>query len=211
MNLNNIRTDYKRSKIDFKNLEKNPIIFFIKWFEDALKFNKKEANSCVLSTVDSNNRPTSRVVLLKSVSEDGFIFFTNYQSQKSINIRNNNYVAINFFWQELERQVRISGNAKKIDAKSSDAYFKTRPRESQMGAWISSQSKDISLDYNFTDDLDSLKNKFRGKVIHRPSYWGGYCILPYKIEFWQGRPSRLHDRILYEFNDKSWRKRRLAP
>lgn len=211
MDLSNIRTDYKKSKIDFKNLESNPINLFVKWFEDALKVKKEEANSCVLSTIDSDNRPTSRVVLLKSVNDYGFVFFTNYNSQKSININNNKHVAINFFWQELEKQVRISGNAKKLDAESSDAYFKTRPRESQMGAWISPQSKNIPLDYNFKDDLDSLKNKFSGKPIKRPAYWGGYIIQPYKIEFWQGRPSRLHDRILYELNGKVWKKIRLAP
>ena len=211
MDLHNIRTDYNKSNIDFKNLDNNPINFFIKWFEDALSINKEQANSCVLSTVNSNNKPESRVVLLKSVNDSGFVFFTNYNSQKSINIKNNNHVAINFFWHELERQVRIRGTAKKMDEKSSDEYFASRPRESQIGAWISQQSKEIPLDYNFKDELDSLNTKFSSKKIDRPSYWGGYIIHAYKIEFWQGRPSRLHDRILYEFNDKVWRKKRLSP
>lgn len=211
MDLNNLRLNYKKSSIDFKNLEDNPISFFLKWFDDALKVNKDEANACVLSTVSVENKPSSRVVLLKSVNEKGFTFFTNYKSNKSLDIQNNPNVSLNFYWPELERQVRITGIAEQISPKDSDEYFKNRPRESQMGAWLSHQSTSIGLYYNFMDTLNKLESTFKGKDIERPLHWGGYCIIHSKIEFWQGRPSRLHDRLLYEFDENVWNKKRLAP
>jgi len=211
MDLKNLRLNYKKSSIDFKNLEDNPISFFLKWFDDALKVNKDEANACVLSTVSAENKPSSRVVLLKSVNEKGFTFFTNYKSNKSLDIQNNPNVSLNFYWPELERQVRITGIAEQISPKDSDEYFKNRPRESQMGAWLSHQSTSIGLYYDFMDTLNKLESTFKGKDIERPLHWGGYCVIPSKIEFWQGRPSRLHDRLLYEFDENIWNKKRLAP
>jgi pyridoxamine 5'-phosphate oxidase len=211
MDLKNLRLNYKKSSIDFKNLEDNPISFFLKWFHDALKLNKDEANACVLSTVSVENKPSSRVVLLKSVNEKGFTFFTNYKSNKSLDIQNNPNVSLNFYWPELERQVRITGVSEQISPKDSDEYFKNRPRESQMGAWLSHQSTSIGLYYDFMDTLNKLESTFKGKDIERPLHWGGYCIIPSKIEFWQGRPSRLHDRLLYEFDENVWNKKRLAP
>ena len=211
MDLNNLRLNYKKSSIDFKNLEDNPISFFLKWFDDALKVNKDEANACVLSTVSVENKPSSRVVLLKSVNEKGFTFFTNYKSNKSLDIQNNPNVSLNFYWPELERQVRITGVAEQISPKDSDEYFKNRPRESQMGAWLSHQSTSIGIYYDFMDTLNKLESSFKGKDIERPLHWGGYCIIASKIEFWQGRPSRLHDRLLYEFDENVWNKKRLAP
>ena len=211
MDLKNLRLNYKKSSIDFKNLEDNPVSFFLKWFDDALKVNKDEANACVLSTVSVENKPSSRVVLLKSVNEKGFTFFTNYKSNKSLDIQNNPNVSLNFYWPELERQVRITGIAEQISPKDSDEYFKNRPRESQMGAWLSHQSTSIGLYYDFMDTLNKLESSFKGKDIERPLHWGGYCIIPSRIEFWQGRPSRLHDRLLYEFDENVWNKKRLAP
>ena len=211
MDLKNLRLNYKKSAIDFKNLEDNPISYFLKWFDDELKVNKDEANACVLSTVSVENKPSSRVVLLKSVNEKGFTFFTNYKSNKSLDIQNNPNVSLNFYWPELERQVRITGIAEQISPKDSDEYFKNRPRESQMGAWLSHQSTSIGLYYDFMDTLNKLESSFKGKDIERPLHWGGYCIIPSKIEFWQGRPSRLHDRLLYEFDENVWNKKRLAP
>ena len=210
MDFKNIKVDYKKFEINFKDLDSHPVDFFLKWFSDILEINK-EANACVLSTVSHDNKPSSRVVLLKDVSKKGFVFFTNYQSDKSIDIEDNNYVALNFYWSELERQVRIRGKAERISAEESDIYFKRRPRESQMGACLSNQSSSIDLDYDFTDELEVLRNKFKGKEVNRPSHWGGYYIMPNQVEFWQGRPSRLHDRLLYEFNGESWDKKRLAP
>ncbi len=211
MDLKNLRLNYKKSSIDFKNLEDNPISFFLKWFDDALKVNKDEANACVLSTVSVENKPSSRVVLLKSVNEKGFTFFTNYKSNKSLDIQNNPNVSLNFYWPELERQVRITGVSEQISPKDSDEYFKNRPRESQMGAWLSHQSTSIGLYYDFMDTLNKLESTFKGKNVERPLHWGGYCVIPSKIEFWQGRPSRLHDRLLYEFDKNVWNKKRLAP
>ena len=211
MDIKNLRLNYKKSTIDFKNLTKDPIHYFINWFEDALKFNKHEANACVLSTISSDNCPSSRVVLLKEVNKNGFTFFTNYHSVKAKDIDSNPNVALNFFWPELERQVRITGIAKKIAIIDSDSYFESRPRDSQMGAWMSDQSKVIDLDYNFMDTLNSLENKFKDKEVERPLHWGGYCIKPIRVEFWQGRPSRLHDRLVYEIDEDKWNNKRLAP
>ena len=211
MDIKNLRLNYKKSTIDFKNLAKNPIQYFMNWFEDALKVNKQEANACVLSSVSSDNCPSSRVVLLKEVNENGFTFFTNYKSSKAKDIDANPNVALNFYWPELERQVRIVGIAKKIMINDSDNYFKSRPRESQMGAWLSDQSKVIGLDYNFMETLNSLESKFKDKEVERPLHWGGYCIEPIKVEFWQGRPSRLHDRLEYKIEDGKWIFKRLAP
>lgn len=211
MDIKNLRLNYKKSTIDFKNLAKNPIQYFMNWFEDALKVNKQEANACVLSSVSSDNCPSSRVVLLKGVNENGFTFFTNYKSSKAKDIDANPNVALNFYWPELERQVRIVGIAKKITINDSDTYFKSRPRESQMGAWLSDQSKVIGLDYNFMETLNSLESKFKDKEVERPLHWGGYCIEPIKVEFWQGRPSRLHDRLEYKIEDGKWIYKRLAP
>ena len=211
MDIKNLRLNYKKSTIDFKNLAENPIHYFINWFEDALKVNKQEANACVLSSVSSDNCPSSRVVLLKEVTENGFTFFTNYKSSKAKDIDANPNVALNFYWPELERQVRIAGIAKKITINDSDTYFKSRPRESQMGAWLSDQSKVIGLDYNFMDTLNSLESKFKDKEVARPLHWGGYCIEPIKVEFWQGRPSRLHDRLEYKIEGGKWIYKRLAP
>ena len=211
MDIKNLRLNYKKSTIDFKNLAKNPIQYFMNWFEDALKVNKQEANACVLSSVSSDNCPSSRVVLLKEVTENGFTFFTNYKSSKAKDIDANPNVALNFYWPELERQVRIAGIAKKITINDSDTYFKSRPRESQMGALLSDQSKVIGLDYNFMETLNSLESKFKDKEVARPLHWGGYFIEPIKVEFWQGRPSRLHDRLEYKIEGGKWIYKRLAP
>ena len=211
MDLKNLRLNYKKSAIDFNTLVDNPIQYFMNWFADALSVNRDEANACILSTVSEINIPSSRVVLLKEVNVNGFTFFTNYTSSKARDIEYNNNVSLNFYWPELERQVRINGIAVKISAKESAAYFKNRPRESKMGAWVSEQSKPINLDYNFMDSLSKLGSEFKGKEIACPLHWGGYCVVPTKVEFWQGRPSRLHDRLVYELDGKIWNKKRLAP
>tara|TARA_B100001758_G_C18416790_1_gene620768 strand:- start:44 stop:691 length:648 start_codon:yes stop_codon:yes gene_type:complete len=207
----NIRINYKKLKIDFNNLKDCPIDLFLDWFHEALSTNKHEANACVLSTVSIDNKPSSRVVLIKEVNKEGFIFFTNYRSDKSTDIHCNPNVSLNFYWPELERQVRICGVANKIPNSDSDDYFNSRPRESQLGALLSDQSLSVSMDHDFMKVLDTLKIKFEGKEVKRPLHWGGYCVLPRKIEFWQGRPSRLHHRLMYVFDGKRWHKERLAP
>ena len=211
MDLNNIRVNYKKFRIDFDNLEKNPIKLFLLWLNDALKVSPNEANAFVLSTISSNNIPDSRVVLLKDMINNEFVFFTNYNSTKANDIKNNNNVSLNFYWPELERQVRIIGNAQKISQYDSDVYFNKRPRNSRLNAIISNQSSPIPIDYNFEDSVNLFEIKNKGSKICRPKNWGGYSVRPSKIEFWQGRPSRFHDRLEYEFVANSWVIKRLSP
>ena len=211
MEFKNLRVNYKKDKIDFSSISDTPIPFFINWFNDALKNRKEDFNACVLSTVDSKSNPSSRVVLLKSVDDKGFVFFTNYESKKGKDIECNANVSLNFYWPDLERQVRISGVAKKVSFSDSDEYFKNRPRESQMGCWVSKQSKIISFDHDFTKELKNIEERFTSKEISRPTNWGGYCIEPIRIEFWQGRPSRLHDRLVYTYSEDNWKAERLSP
>jgi len=206
-----IREDYKKSKIDFRNIPAHPIKMFNDWFEMALELDKDNAISFVLSTVSSENIPSSRVVLLRGVDENGFTFFTNYESAKSKDIEANNMVSANFFWEKLEKQVRITGKAIKISSSESDKYFSSRPRESQLGAWSSKQSSIINVYYKLMNKMDEFKGIFKGKKVERPLHWGGYCIDPEKVEFWQGRPFRLHDRLLFTKDKTKWKKERLAP
>tara|TARA_B100001758_G_C18356490_1_gene583019 strand:- start:535 stop:1170 length:636 start_codon:yes stop_codon:yes gene_type:complete len=211
MSIKDLRSNYNKSSINFQKLVDNPIVFFMQWFNEALEENKYEANSCVLSTVNSQNKPSSRVVLLKGVKETGFVFFTNYTSRKANNISDNPNVALNFFWPYHERQVRIQGIANKLSNKDSEDYFSIRPRDSQIGAWVSKQSEAISMDHDFSDEIKKVEKMFSNKKINKPKQWGGYCIDPIHIEFWQGRPSRLHDRLLYTKVDDIWIADRLSP
>jgi pyridoxamine 5'-phosphate oxidase len=208
--IKHLREDFNRYKIDFKNLPEHPLSLFDKWIEQALNENK-EANAFVLSTVSNKNIPSSRVLLLRDYDKKGFTFFTNYKSIKANDIENNNYVALNFYWPEFQRQVRIVGKAKKISDLDSDKYFSSRPRESQLGAWVSEQSAVIPLDTAFANKMEKMKSKFEGKKVERPLYWGGYRVAPISIEFWQGRPSRLHDRVRYTLDKRKWKSDRLSP
>ena len=196
-----------------ETLPNNPFEAFALWLKQAHENTViVEANAMVLSTVSSDSQINTRTVLLKDISDGGFTFFTNYKSNKSLDIQNNPNVSLNFYWPELERQVRITGIAEQISPKDSDEYFKNRPRESQMGAWLSHQSTSIGLYYDFMDTLNKLESTFKGKDIERPLHWGGYCIIPSKIEFWQGRYSRLHDRIRYvREKNNNWQLKRLNP
>ena len=211
MDIKNLREEYCKDKIDFENINPSPVSYFKQWLNEALKFGINDANACVLSTISKGNIPKSRVVLLKNILEDGFVFFTNYKSHKSKEMQINNCVALNFFWKELERQIRVNGVVSKISDFESDEYFKSRPYESQIGAWASYQSKSIDLLHNFANDLNELEKKFNQDNMHRPDFWGGYIIKPNYFEFWQGRPARMHDRLVYEINDGKWVNRRLSP
>ena len=210
LDINNLRENYNLDNIDFSNVKKNPIDLFIDWFNFEKSNNSKDVNACVLSTVNTDNIPSSRVVLLKYLKDNEFIFFTNYNSNKGKEISCNNNVCLNFFWVSSERQVRINGTASKISEGDSDDYFNARPIESQIGACISSQSEIIDLAHDFTIDIERFKLLHKNKKIKRPDHWGGYSINPHKIEFWQGRPSRLHDRLLYEKCQNNWVFRRLS-
>ena len=205
-----MRLNYEKSSIDFNNLFDNPFSFFSLWMNDAINV-VKEANAFVLSTVSNNNTPSSRVVLLKHFDQNGFIFYTNYESDKSIDISNNKFVSLNFYWPNLERQVRISGKASRISSEKSDTYFKSRPKESKIGALLSHQSEEIDLNYDFSERFQKIKDSLKSSEIKRPDNWGGIIIKPNFFEFWQGKPSRLHDRICYKIKENKWILYRLSP
>jgi pyridoxamine 5'-phosphate oxidase len=184
---------------------------FEHWWEEAIASNIDEVNAFVLSTIDANRAPASRVVLLKGYTPEGFIFFTNYESNKGIEMEAHPVVAINFFWKELERQVRITGSVQKIASSESEAYFHSRPVSSQIGAWSSPQSQVIP-DRAFLENLvASNTEKYASGIVPLPPHWGGYIVHPTQMEFWQGRSSRLHDRIRYTLSNNEWIKERLAP
>ncbi|MEJ6748510.1 MAG: pyridoxamine 5'-phosphate oxidase [Flavobacteriales bacterium] len=210
-NIVNIREEFEKSEIDFKNLPDYPLELFHSWFDMALEVDKDNAIAFVLSSVSSEMVPSSRIVLLRGVSEEGFTFFTNYESRKAKDIEKNNIVSLNFYWEKLEKQVRITGKAVKISSTESDKYFGGRPRKSQLGAWSSNQSKVIDLYYKLMNKVEKFEGLFEGKKVERPLHWGGYCVEISTIEFWQGRPSRLHDRLLYTKERNNWKKERLAP
>lgn len=208
--IKNLREDFNIHKLDLNNLPPHPIPLFENWIELAIE-TEKEAIAFVLSTVSKDAIPASRVLLLRAFDEDGFTFFTNYKSEKSINIGSNNKVALNFFWPNLQRQIRIVGGAVKIPVNESDEYFSSRPRESQISAWISEQSKTVDLHFDFTAEMKKIANQFEGKAVERPKHWGGYKVNPLSLEFWQGQPFRLHQRVRYSIFENGWKVERLAP
>jgi len=206
-----IRKEYTALSLKASEVDKDPIQQFLRWFDMALKAEIMEPNAMTLSTI-YKNRAASRIVLLKGVENQEFVFYTNYNSAKAQQMDEFSLVALNFFWPELERQVRSEGEVKKVDRATSDAYFKSRPRASQIGAWVSPQSQTIESRSILDQRHAEIEAKFKDREVERPPHWGGYTIKPTMIEFWQGRPSRLHDRIRYTFSEsKNWIIERLAP
>lgn len=206
-----IRKLYKKQTLTEKDVAPNPISQFEKWWNEAIASNIDEVNAMTLATCAPDGRPSARVVLLKGIKDDGFVFFTNYESSKASHLRANPYAALVFFWMELERQVRIEGLVEKIEPAESDRYFLSRPAASRIGAWTSPQSQ-IIPSRDFLEEKQHLVEKqFEGKEITRPEFWGGYILHPHRMEFWQGRPGRLHDRIQYTLDDGLWKIARLAP
>ncbi|MFZ4741193.1 MAG: pyridoxamine 5'-phosphate oxidase [Bacteroidales bacterium] len=207
-----IRKDYKKFQLIESNIDSNPFKQFGKWLDEALTAEVEEPTAMTLATISTKGFPSARIVLLKGFDEKGFCFFTNYESRKGNHIKKNPNAALVFFWKELERQVRIEGEVVKVSQKESDAYFVTRPFESQVSACISEQSTTIP-DRNYIEILHQLFLKKQGdKPIQRPENWGGYRVIPRRIEFWQGRENRLHDRIKYCSKDaKTWKIKRIAP
>lgn len=211
MDLSDIRKDYQHGAIHDDDFPVEPVNWFREWLRDAMESGEPEPTAMVLATVSSEWRPSARVVLLKSVDDHGFVFFTNYLSRKGIQISGNHAAALTFFWPLTERQVRVDGIVAKIDADESDVYFYSRPLESQINAIISPQSAPISSRSHLEQEREKLMFMDGNENLKRPSHWGGYRLKPDRMEFWQGRPGRLHDRIQYLLDGSVWKVSRLAP
>jgi pyridoxamine 5'-phosphate oxidase len=210
--LSSYRKSYEKSELNEKDISNNPIELFKKWFNEVDRTSEEEANAMTISTFGLDGFPKSRVVLLKSFDENGFVFYTNYDSEKGRAIAANPHVCLSFFWHSAERQVIIKGVAEKVADELSDAYFNSRPEGSKLGAIVSRQSEVIPSRESLEEKLHQLEKQYEGKPIPRPESWGGYLVKAVEIEFWQGRANRLHDRIRYDMNDEySWKSARLSP
>ena len=207
-----IRTDYSHNVLIESEIERDPIKQFDKWWQDAAAANIPELNAMTLATASSDGVPSARIMLLKGFSEKGFVFFTNYDSYKGRQLTENPKACLVFFWKELERQVRVTGILEKVSSEESDSYFHSRPKASQVGAITSPQSHVIESREWLDERYKRLTEELAGENIERPLHWGGFLVKPVIIEFWQGRPGRLHDRIQYSLSDNgSWKIERLAP
>lgn len=211
-NLSDYRKSYEKGELLLENSPQNPLELFQKWFNEVdSNFKDIEANAMSISTIGKDGFPKTRIVLLKKFNDNGFVFYTNYKSEKGRAIKENPNVCLSFFWEFAERQVIIKGIVEKISEEESDAYFHSRPKGSQLGAIASHQSEAIKSREILEANLKAIENEYQNKPIERPKVWGGYIVKPVSIEFWQGRPNRLHDRILYELVNKNWIKQRLQP
>jgi len=208
--LRDIRKQYLFSALNENTVLPNPFDQFELWLQEAIESDQLEPTAMILSTVDKHFQPHSRVVLLKELTAESFIFFTNYEGHKAQQMESNNRVSLVFFWASLERQVRVEGNVEKISEILSTSYFKSRPIENQLGAWASPQSQLIRSNDFLEQQFQYYKQKF-GDDIPKPPHWGGYAVKPASIEFWQGRPNRLHDRLLFTKETSEWKISRLAP
>jgi pyridoxamine 5'-phosphate oxidase len=209
--LSDLRRDYDRGALTREDLDPDPVQQFTRWFEDVRAAGHPEPNAMGLATAGADGQPTARTVLLKYFDADGFVFFTNKESAKARQLAENPRAGLLFYWQMLERQVIVRGTAEPVSARESLAYFVKRPRGSQLGAWVSDQSRVITSRKILEMKLEEMKRRFGDGEVPLPSFWGGYRVRPEAFEFWQGRPSRLHDRFLYERADGGWAVSRLAP
>lgn len=210
MNIGDIRHDYGKFKLDEKSIAKDPFVQFKIWFDDAVAADYKDPNAMAVSTVDAHGRPSSRIVLLKGFDQNGFVFYTNYESQKGSELSVNKFASILFFWDKHERQIRIDGKVEKTSPEESDKYFQSRPYTSRIGAWASEQSSVLKSRFTLMRKVAKLIVKYPTHV-PLPPFWGGYRLVPDKFEFWQGRESRLHDRFKYKLDNGIWTIDRLSP
>ena len=209
--INTDRRDFSDQPFSDEMALDNPIKQYEKWFDEALKSNILDPYAACLSTVDNLGRPSSRILYIRDIIPNGFVFYTNYNSNKGSDLNNNKHACLNVFWAELERQIRIQGIITKLEEGISDKYFKSRPRASQIGAWASNQSQKIKDRLELESKIKYYEQQFDNKNVSRPPHWGGYCLTPTLLEFWQGRSSRLHDRIVYTKDNNKWSKSRLSP
>jgi pyridoxamine 5'-phosphate oxidase len=207
----NLRKEYISAGLAKADLDPDPIVQFHEWFEKVIDADLHEPNAMILATATSDGKPSARTVLLKGYDERGFVFYTNYEGRKAGELETNSRCAILFYWGELERQVRIEGRASRLSGEESDAYFAGRPRGSRLGAWASEQSRPVEDRSILEERVRALEVEHEGREIPRPHFWGGYRVEPDTIEFWQGRESRLHDRLVYRREDGAWRIERLQP
>ena len=209
--LQTIRREFANLPLSKSMSDLDPFVQYAKWFKEAVESQIVDPNAACLSTVNAQGQPSSRIVYIKDIIDDGLIFYTNYNSKKSQNMAENNNIAMNLHWRELDRQIRIQGTVQKISPEMSDAYFASRPRGSRIGAWASAQSDGLENRQQLEEQLAFYQQKFANQIVPRPPHWGGFCIKPTYFEFWQGRPSRLHDRIIYERVNDTWQQVRLSP
>ena len=212
LSFEDLRSEYSKATLEIKTVAASPIAQFEKWFSQAVEAKIPEPNAMNLATVSKGGQPSSRIVLLKGIEKHGFVFYSNYQSHKGKELGENPACALNFFWPELERQVRIEGIAERVSEEQSITYFQSRPRESQVGAWASPQSVVIADRSLLEQRAKEIEKRFAGQtVLPKPKQWGGFRVEPFIVEFWQGRRSRMHDRIVYTKAENTWKVSRLAP
>ena len=209
--ISSVRRDFANKPLEDNMVKDNPIDQYALWFQEAISSKVLDPYAACLSTVDDSGQPSSRVVYIRDIINNSFVFYTNYNSSKGKDLLNNSKAAFNVFWGELERQIIIQGVVSKVNKEISDKYFDARPRKSKIGAWASSQSNVLESRNELENNFKRFEEKFKGDEVPRPSHWGGFSLNPHKIEFWQGRPSRLHDRICYTKEGDLWRKNRLSP
>lgn len=209
--IGDLRRDYARAKLDEASVNSDPLVEFARWFDEAVKAQVQEPNAMTLATATPDGAPSGRIVLLKGFDPRGFVFFTDYRSRKGSELEDNPRAALVFYWPELERQVRITGNTSRTGREESEAYYRSRPRGSRISAWVSHQSQVIASRRVLEDRLPQLDTQYPGDDVPLPPYWGGFRLRPEVLEFWQGRTSRLHDRIRYVRDGERWRIERLSP
>ena len=206
-----MRQEYEAGSLDETRMASDPLVVFNEWMDQAIAAGLLEPNAMTVATATADGKPSARVLLLKEVNGEGFVFFTNYQSRKGEELMANPYAALVFDWHTLQRQVRVEGEVEKLSPEASDDYFNSRPEGARVGAWVSPQSKVVQGREELNRLQEEQEKRFREEPVYRPPHWGGFLVRPTAVEFWQGRPSRLHDRVVYHKTEGGWTKQRLAP